>query len=103
MGLNLLRPRNSDTVLCSRPVLRGKKPYDKELVSADLRNYFGVLCSFDGASADPARSSICHIGVRRNNRNIKTLCSTVERDRKSTRLNSSHGYISYAVFCLKKK
>src|SRR2546422_2648856 len=26
-----------------------------------------------------------------------------EADRKSTRLNSSHGYISYAVFCLKKK
>src|SRR5712675_3436833 len=26
-----------------------------------------------------------------------------EQDRKSTRLNSSHGYISYAVFCLKKK
>src|SRR2546422_3576020 len=30
-----------------------------------------------------------------------TLNSAV--DRKSTRLNSSHGYISYAVFCLKKK
>src|SRR5687768_18129100 len=27
----------------------------------------------------------------------------VQTDRKSTRLNSSHGYISYAVFCLKKK
>src|SRR2546422_2532294 len=26
-----------------------------------------------------------------------------QADRKSTRLNSSHGYISYAVFCLKKK
>src|SRR3989449_4587652 len=26
----------------------------------------------------------------------------IQRDRKSTRLNSSHGYISYAVFCLKK-
>src|SRR2546429_7340367 len=26
-----------------------------------------------------------------------------DEDRKSTRLNSSHGYISYAVFCLKKK
>src|SRR2546429_5647133 len=26
-----------------------------------------------------------------------------QTDRKSTRLNSSHGYISYAVFCLKKK
>src|SRR5216684_3689493 len=29
--------------------------------------------------------------------------SPVTTDRKSTRLNSSHGYISYAVFCLKKK
>src|SRR2546429_3573417 len=29
--------------------------------------------------------------------------SHTDRDRKSTRLNSSHGYISYAVFCLKKK
>src|SRR5687768_18166595 len=33
-----------------------------------------------------------HVGVTR-----------VVGDRKSTRLNSSHGYISYAVFCLKKK
>src|SRR2546422_5769019 len=31
------------------------------------------------------------------------LDGCVEIDRKSTRLNSSHGYISYAVFCLKKK
>src|SRR2546429_6780759 len=33
------------------------------------------------------------------------LAALVEehKDRKSTRLNSSHGYISYAVFCLKKK
>src|SRR5205809_4192142 len=31
------------------------------------------------------------------------LPEVVEGDRKSTRLNSSHGYISYAVFCLKKK
>src|SRR2546422_5411349 len=31
---------------------------------------------------------------------LQTLLKT---DRKSTRLNSSHGYISYAVFCLKKK
>src|SRR5687768_17704696 len=28
---------------------------------------------------------------------------SIAEDRKSTRLNSSHGYISYAVFCLKKK
>src|SRR2546422_7708552 len=31
------------------------------------------------------------------------LALGVNGDRKSTRLNSSHGYISYAVFCLKKK
>src|SRR5947209_9662016 len=30
-------------------------------------------------------------------------CSAARRDRKSTRLNSSHANISYAVFCLKKK
>src|SRR5205809_3532930 len=31
------------------------------------------------------------------------LAAALVVDRKSTRLNSSHGYISYAVFCLKKK
>src|SRR2546429_3754105 len=31
------------------------------------------------------------------------LLKSPHGDRKSTRLNSSHGYISYAVFCLKKK
>src|SRR3989449_5473302 len=31
------------------------------------------------------------------------LYKMIYEDRKSTRLNSSHGYISYAVFCLKKK
>src|SRR2546422_1242457 len=38
----------------------------------------------------------------RNARNTRTA-QTAKQDRKSTRLNSSHGYISYAVFCLKKK
>src|SRR5687768_17988065 len=33
----------------------------------------------------------------------KELYLGITLDRKSTRLNSSHGYISYAVFCLKKK
>src|SRR2546422_4310494 len=34
---------------------------------------------------------------------LPILPGLVRLDRKSTRLNSSHGYISYAVFCLKKK
>src|SRR5687768_18369218 len=33
----------------------------------------------------------------------ETNDTPADQDRKSTRLNSSHGYISYAVFCLKKK
>src|SRR5216684_7567162 len=45
-----------------------------------------------GRHAQPARRG--DIAFRRGAR---------ARDRKSTRLNSSHGYISYAVFCLKKK
>src|SRR2546422_1932338 len=34
---------------------------------------------------------------------LRERCHHAARDRKSTRLNSSHGYISYAVFCLTKK
>src|SRR5687768_18000656 len=34
---------------------------------------------------------------------VLAALSRRDLDRKSTRLNSSHGYISYAVFCLKKK
>src|SRR2546427_4781539 len=34
---------------------------------------------------------------------VALLCKRRNRDRKSTRLNSSHSQISYAVFCLKKK
>src|SRR3989449_6552746 len=36
-------------------------------------------------------------------RHWTTRVKRTTADRKSTRLNSSHGYISYAVFCLKKK
>src|SRR2546430_4890022 len=38
-----------------------------------------------------------------DNRRQQRHLSRDERDRKSTRLNSSHSQISYAVFCLKKK
>src|SRR2546429_1231889 len=45
-------------------------------------------------------------GKLKGHRKIQTPAETSRdkiKDRKSTRLNSSHGYISYAVFCLKKK
>src|SRR2546422_8450632 len=59
--------------------------------------------------AAPARaagiSCSAHREVLGNHGGIRPTSAraVARRDRKSTRLNSSHGYISYAVFCLKKK
>src|SRR2546422_6944563 len=47
----------------------------------------------------PGRS---RAGTTRGPRSLPRAAAA-RQDRKSTRLNSSHGYISYAVFCLKKK
>src|SRR2546429_7352851 len=50
----------------------------------------------------PSRTSkSCRPGTFSNS--LTDTCGFENIDRKSTRLNSSHGYISYAVFCLKKK
>src|SRR2546427_3830585 len=54
----------------------------------------------DQAALD-ALNQIVHPAVRR--RRDELLRAATEGDRKSTRLNSSHSQISYAVFCLKKK
>src|SRR2546422_7118015 len=51
---------------------------------------------FAGQAVD-SQSDVGDLGVSRKSRRVHG------QDRKSTRLNSSHGYISYAVFCLKKK
>src|SRR2546422_8307163 len=42
-------------------------------------------------------------GLDQLRQKARDLGIVLSEDRKSTRLNSSHGYISYAVFCLKKK
>src|SRR3712207_7811643 len=51
--------------------------------------------------ARPPRDRDIAIGFRRGGRLLYTTLRA--QDRKSTRLNSSHANISYAVFCLKKK
>src|SRR3712207_7300795 len=51
-----------------------------------------------GVRACPARAPVCPQGGAGRPRGTRR-----RRDRKSTRLNSSHANISYAVFCLKKK
>src|SRR2546422_8059209 len=58
---------------------KGGKDYKYRIVAGEL----------------PYLDSVFPLGGRRG--------QPVEVDRKSTRLKSSHGYISYAVFCLKKK
>src|SRR2546427_1077479 len=52
----------------------------------------------DRSAPDDVRLRGPHEGLRLHRRGDRSL-----RDRKSTRLNSSHSQISYAVFCLKKK
>src|SRR5256885_15987509 len=52
------------------------------------------------ASADPA---MLNMMIRRRSNRSASMPEGIARDRKSTRLNSSHLVISYAVFCLKKK
>src|SRR2546429_6363726 len=52
------------------------------------------------APGDPGHSAVM---LRITATDPKRRMPSGGEDRKSTRLNSSHGYISYAVFCLKKK
>src|SRR2546422_7059492 len=59
------------------------------------------------ADKGPALARACSILARisggTSSSDPYVVVARVWGDRKSTRLNSSHGYISYAVFCLKKK
>src|SRR2546429_4574447 len=64
---------------------------DLDIVDAVFEHCQAVDADTEGESAD-SFGVIVH----------ETVDGRIE-DRKSTRLNSSHGYISYAVFCLKKK
>src|SRR5256884_7318147 len=74
--------------------------YDaRHLCDEERSELFERLCT---PAADWAEGDRLPLGpcMRRS----PTECPSAQaRDRKSTRLNSSHGYISYAVFCLKKK
>src|SRR2546422_7928586 len=60
----------------------------------------GLMICFGCAASFHAQESSATPDVRPL---VLTEAIPLEKDRKSTRLNSSHGYISYAVFCLKKK
>src|SRR5438128_8542121 len=66
-----------------------------------------AICGLNEGSLQAAKKTLGagSLAVRADVSNLTdldTMFATI-RDRKSTRLNSSHGSISYAVFCLKKK
>src|SRR2546422_5748798 len=67
----------------------------KLLIEKPRKYMMANVATIDAGIASPGITV-----ARRFRRNTKMINTT---DRKSTRLNSSHGYISYAVFCLKKK
>src|SRR5687768_17679660 len=68
---------------------------------AGLRGDFIALLR--GANAIDTVARLARLGVLGRWLPAFSRVSGRMQDRKSTRLNSSHGYISYAVFCLKKK
>src|SRR5437667_2262119 len=74
-----------------------------EIYTLSLHDALPISRKRSGSDVRQARTSgaLHHSGPRRRIRNLKSSGSP--RDRKSTRLNSSHITISYAVFCLKKK
>src|SRR5688572_32351085 len=56
-----------------------------------------------GASFEKVREAALLVKLGLDSLKIPNYAKTTGSDRKSTRLNSSHSQISYAVFCLKKK
>src|SRR2546429_3610390 len=74
-----------------------------------FRSQPGVLFSRSRGSTKmglPLRSPVAKLSCEaatEENAKRRSFMPRTQVDRKSTRLNSSHGYISYAVFCLKKK
>src|SRR5207253_8840554 len=93
----LARVRPSDDPLCRvSVVLLGRHP------GATLFPYTTLFRSSQPLGIATGGRHHIYICVPGNGRCVSDL-RTVRRDRKSTRLNSSHVAISYAVFCLKKK
>src|SRR2546430_10255474 len=86
-------------------------PYTTLFRSLDVRGTGReVVEIIERHGAFRARAADLDGGIERNQRDGEVGCvggdaalARAEQDRKSTRLNSSHSQISYAVFCLKKK
>src|SRR5687768_18125275 len=83
-------------------------PATAEIYTLSLHDALPISTSAAASSDSPPtrrpRVAACSRRTRRRRSSRSSpSCRPRGGDRKSTRLNSSHGYISYAVFCLKKK
>src|SRR2546428_8350387 len=80
-----------------------------EIYTLSLHDALPISFSPPTAFSDTSTSKVVHLsgGIEKNTKTIlgavQGKVNNLARDRKSTRLNSSHDQISYAVFCLKKK
>src|SRR5207253_5600130 len=94
-------PVNRGGACLEGPVKRGIGVVDVQVdVGWSRRNLLIRVCRFDDAVAD-GHFRMHQLAVR--HRHAQPFGRSKGLDRKSTRLNSSHVAISYAVFCLKKK
>src|SRR5438309_4985495 len=87
----MIRPPPRSTLFPYTTLFRSMFPNEKE--------YRHSLAEEADALSSVAKQTAWLVG----NKKVKQLDPSLDRDRKSTRLNSSHSSISYAVFCLKKK
>src|SRR5688572_32279848 len=87
-----------------RPPISTLFPYTTLFRSDSLELSGRVLLAQDGKT-DSTLTIVLHKDFTDSAvaKNRPRYAARVDRDRKSTRLNSSHSQISYAVFCLKKK
>src|SRR5256885_6823344 len=73
------------------------------LESPKIARWVNIICAFAPPRGSPIYGRFGSALSRPSRRSSRTIKLPKRRDRKSTRLNSSHLVISYAVFCLKKK
>src|SRR5207248_6430472 len=118
-GLNIVVPHGEQAYYGMRPTIAIPRPSSSQLSAIDLDGFFGLHPSMQAFKPlwDQGHLAIIHAaGSPDETRShfdaqdfmesgTPGLKSTEDGwlDRKSTRLNSSHRTISYAVFCLKKK
>src|SRR5437867_7895499 len=85
--------------LCSQ-MQRGQLRSELQLLERDLAKGVPLATALTARKLPELYVQTLQIGARTND--LPAVLTPICRDRKSTRLNSSHRTISYAVFCLKK-